>query len=86
MEQEKSIKVESNPNYSKREQLAIEAMKILLSNQGRIRRMSPISRIKFWLGGNGWQKDWRAFYDYNFEDTAKKSYMMADEMLKAETD
>ena len=30
-------------------------------------------------------KNWKADFDYNFEDVAKKSFMMADEMLKAET-
>lgn len=83
MEQQNQTVDYRNSNFSKREQLAIEAMKILLSNQGKVRRMTILSRFLFFIGlRNGWH----AFYDYNFQDTAKKSYIIADEMIKAETE
>ena len=48
--------------------------------------MTPLSRLKYWLGGKGWCSDWKADFDYNLQDIAKKSFILADEMLKAETE
>ncbi len=76
--------VGGNADFSRsafnRQELAMEIMKVMLANQGRYRRMTLLSKLKFALGMNGW----KANFDYNFNDTAKKSFMMADEMLKAD--
>jgi hypothetical protein len=71
---------------TRRQELATEAMKLFLANQGRYRKMTPLSRLKYWLGGKGWCSDWKADFEYNLQDIAKKSFILADEMLKAETE
>jgi len=79
-------KAHVSSSASRRQELATEAMKVFLANQGQYRKMTPLSRFKYWLGGKGWCNDWKADFDYNFSDIAKKSFMLADEMLKAETE
>ena len=64
----------------RRQELATEIMKIFLSNQGKYRRMTIMSKINYFLGN----KDYKVDFDYNFDDIAKKSYEMADAMLNAE--
>jgi hypothetical protein len=65
---------------SRRNELASDIMKIFLSNQGKYRRMTILSRIKYYFGS----ADYKSDFDYNFQDIAKKSYEMADSMLSAE--
>lgn len=61
-------------------EVASEVMKILLESQAKHRRMTLPSKLKYFLGMNGWKAD----FDLNFYDIAKKSFIMAEEMLKRE--
>lgn len=63
-----------------RDVFAIEAMKVFMTHQGT-KRITPFNRIKIWLGINGWKQE----FHYNFNDIAKKSYEMADEMVKSQS-
>jgi len=60
--------------------VALEVMKIFVESQAKHRRMTLLNKIKYFLGMNGWKAD----FDLNFYDIAKKSFMMAEEMLKRE--
>jgi len=68
-------------NVTLRDYYAVESLKALISSQSNP-RMTPLSRFKFWLGGEGWAKGWKANYDYNFTDASKYAFELADEMLK----
>lgn len=70
---------ESKEIATLREYYAIEILKTFLADQGRNPQMTLWHRIKCWFGKGGWRKN----YQYNFEDCAKKSFEMADYMLKA---
>lgn len=63
-----------------RDHYAAKAMSALVEKQG-MPRMTPLNRLKFWIG----RDDWKATHDYNFEDAAKKSFEVADIILKART-
>ena len=41
-------------NFNKRDEMAFEIMKIHINAQARLREMTPINRIKYWLGIKGW--------------------------------
>jgi hypothetical protein len=72
----------NNNTISKRDYFAAEAMKVFLSNQARHRRMTPLSRLKWWLGGKGRCSDWKADYDINISNLVDYSYQVADEMMR----
>lgn len=61
-------------------EIAVEAMKILLNNQGQYRRMTLLSRINIWFGGSYWH----AHYDYDFKAIVKSSFKIADDMIEAQ--
>lgn len=61
---------------------AAEILKALLAAQSH-RRMTPLSRLKWWLGGKGWCNTWKADYDYNFKNAAEKAFECADIILEA---
>lgn len=65
-----------------RDYYATEILKALLAAQSK-RRMTPLSRLKWWLGGKKWASSWKAEYDYNFNQAAEKAFECADIMLKA---
>ena len=67
-------------NVVNRDVFAIEAMKVFMTHQGT-KRITPLNRIKIWLGINGWEQE----FNYNFEDIAQKSFEMANEMVKAQS-
>lgn len=66
-----------NEQEKKRQELAIEVMKIFLLSTARHRRMTLINRIKFYLG----RKDYKAAFDYDMNDVLVKSFFMADAIL-----
>lgn len=76
-------KADVSSSVTTRDYFAAEVMKTFLANQGQYRKMTPLSRLKWWLGGNGWCNDWKAEYDYNMEQIAKQSFLCADMMMKA---
>lgn len=63
---------------SERDILAMEAMKIFISQQGN-ETMSLADRIMRFLNIG----DWQAVYDYDFKEISEKSYLMADFMATA---
>lgn len=65
-----------------RDLLAKDIIKIHVNHQVKRRRMSLLSRIKWWLNIDGWQAD----YDLNAKDIIKKSYEFADIAIKARDD
>lgn len=79
---QKKGKTESS-GVSLRDFYAVTVLGSLMSNQGSRVRMTPLSRLKYWLGGKGWCSDWRADYDYNAEQIAEKTFEIADQVLKA---
>lgn len=60
--------------------IAVEAMKVLLNNQGQYRRMTLLSRINIWFG----RSDWHAHYDYDFKAIVKSSFKIADDMIETQ--
>lgn len=62
-----------------RQELAFEIIKILLANQGKYRRMTLINKLKYYLG----MKDFKAEFDYNFDDIVKNAFIVADLILLA---
>lgn len=90
MENETSITAETealnkalvSSSATLRDFYAAEILKAFLAAQCK-RRMTPLSRLKWWIGGKGWASDWKADYDYNFKNAAEKAFECADIMLKA---
>ena len=63
---------------SERDILAMEAMKLFISQQGYA-SMSLMHRVMRFFNINGWEVN----YHYDFKDISEKSYLMADFMATA---
>ena len=66
-----------DPLDTKRDLIALEFAKILLSNQGKTFTTIP-NRIKLFLGIEGASIS----YNYNFGACIEEAYKMADEMIE----